>query len=114
MLNAEEVRAMIICRIAAMSSRHQDEAWKTYCLGQAAALAAVLCNGRVPSLAGSRIRNILDAANIPYRMQGDTMSWDLDWLKAHGFLIQPGDDPSKILIVHSRFDSAWKREHALL
>lgn len=103
MLNAEEIRALIVCRLAATEKSYCSE-HAMACNGQVRALLAVL-NGVPPPGLTEDIVLTLEAAGIPYvLLDGDMVDFDEAWLLAHGFVIDL-DDPAKIS--HPVFSQDW-------
>lgn len=99
MLDAEEIRSLILCRvIAALDSCNSHHI--NHCEGQIRALVAVLTGAVPPSF--SNMAEILDAAGIPYeRREGNWIEYDDEWLSAHGFEVE--DDS----VTHPRFSEGW-------
>ncbi len=99
MMTDEEVRALIVCRLApeggAYFENHRD--------GQLRALLSVLTGEPPPKIESiDGVPKVLDVAGVPYIRDGDRVRFHPQWLKAHGFDVD-GPDP----LHHPRWSKPW-------
>lgn len=82
MLNVEEIKALIVCRIYKAldsgSSSHVNAVRQ-----QIKALIAVLNDGAAPDVP-DHVPDILDLIDVPYVEYDDTLDIDPNWLAEHG------------------------------
>lgn len=108
MLDAEQVRALIVARIdstaGSCNSYHIG-----HVMGQLRALVAVLNDGKPgPANSDDDLRRILREAKIPFRDQPDNrIDFPPDWLIEHGFEISGDSTDPNSKISHPVFSRSW-------